>query len=190
MSKVLYDTTFLQLKSAVSPSGKDWVYAHRPNAKDVVIIVPYIVEDEKKQVLFIREKRPPMYAENRGDLNIGLAAGLVGDEREGETILDAVKAELLEETGMSADKITIMAENVSSSAGCVSEVATIAIAEIRDSRIVQEPVSDGGIIVDRIKVDLESIPKFLKQMQVEGNTIAAHTLAGLYYLNEYIGDYS
>ena len=32
---LLYDTKYLQLKSTKSKSGNDWVYAHRPNAKDV-----------------------------------------------------------------------------------------------------------------------------------------------------------
>ena len=111
MTKVLYDTKFLQLKSTLSPSGGEWVYAHRPSATNVVIIVPLIVTEGKRQVLFLIERRPPMYAENRGEYNIGLAAGLVGDEREGESVLDAIKAELLEETGYVAEEIEIVAEN-------------------------------------------------------------------------------
>ena len=43
---ILYDTKFLQLKSTPSKSGKDRVYAHRPNAKDVVVILP-IINNEK-----------------------------------------------------------------------------------------------------------------------------------------------
>lgn len=182
MTKVLYDTKYLQLKSTPSPSGNEWVYAHRPNATDVVIIVPLIIDNNEEKVLFIREQRPPMYAELRGKYNIGLAAGLVGDERQGETILDAIKAELLEETGFIADEIEIVAKNVSSSAGCTSEVVTIAIARINNPILHQEPVNDGGIIVDRILVNKKDIPQFLKKEQDEGNTIAAHTLAGLYYI--------
>ena len=181
-TKILYDTKFLQLKSTTSPSGGEWVYAHRPNASNVVIIVPLIITEGKKQVLFIKERRPPMYAENRGAYNIGLAAGLVGDEREGETILDAIKAELLEETGLVANKITIVAENISSSAGCVSEVSTIAIAEITNPTPIQPPISDGGIIIDRILVDVEKIPEFLKEEQKQGNTVSGQTLAGLYFV--------
>ena len=87
---VLYDTNFLQLKSTPAKSGNPWVYAHRPNAKDVVVILPH-TEDE---VLFLIEERPPIQAENRGKYTIGLAAGLVGDERAGESIEDAIKAEM------------------------------------------------------------------------------------------------
>ena len=83
MTKVLYNTKYLQLKSTPSPSGNEWVYAHRPNATDVVIIVPLIIDNNEEKVLFIREQRPPMYAELRGKYNIGLAAGLVGDESSG-----------------------------------------------------------------------------------------------------------
>ena len=182
MTKVLYDTKFLQLKSTLSLSGGEWVYAHRPNATNVVIIVPLIITEEKKQVLFLVERRPPMYAENRGEYNIGLAAGLVGDEREGESVLDAIKAELLEETGYIAEKIEIVAENISSSAGCTSEVSTIAIATITDTKVQQKPVTDGGILVDRVFVDIDKIPEFLKSEQAKGNTISGQTLAGLYFI--------
>lgn len=181
MTRVLYDTKYLQLKSTLSPSGREWVYAHRPNTDDVVIIVPLIISEGKKQVMFIIERRPPLYAEGRGTYNIGLAAGLVGDERQDESVMDAIKAELLEETGFVADNIKIVATNVSSSGGCTSETATIAIAEITKPQI-QKPVDDGGILVDRILVDVENIPEFLKKEQEKGNTVSAQTLAGLYFI--------
>ena len=95
---VLYDTKYLQLKSTKSKTGSDWVYAHRPNAKDVVIIVPVI---DNNKVLFIIEERPPLVAEGIASRSIAVPAGLVGDEREGESIEDAIRAELLEEAGLS-----------------------------------------------------------------------------------------
>ena len=182
MPEILYDTQFLQLKSAKSPGGKDWVYAHRPNADNVVIIVPLIINGDKKQILFIRELRPPLYAENRSKYNIGLPAGLVGDERKGESTLDAIKAELLEETGLVADKIEIVAEKISSSSGCTSETSTIAIATISNPVPIQEPVSDGGILIERMIIDLDKVPEFLKEEQQKGNSISGQALAGLYYV--------
>lgn len=182
MPGILYDTKFLQLKSAKSPGGKDWVYAHRPNADNVVIIVPLIINGDKKQILFIRELRPPLYAENRSKYNIGLPAGLVGDERKGESTLDAIKAELLEETGLVADKIEIVAEKISSSSGCTSETSTIAIATISNPVPIQEPVSDGGILIERMIIDLDRVPEFLKEEQQKGNSISGQALAGLYYV--------
>jgi 8-oxo-dGTP pyrophosphatase MutT (NUDIX family) len=178
MTKVLHSTKFLQLKSTVAKSGHDWVYAHRPNAKDVVIILP-TTEDE---VLFIIEERPPIQAENIAKYTIGLAAGLVGDERIGETIEEAIHAELLEETGLVADRIDIKSRKVTSSAGCVSEVCTIAIAYIKNKAITKPPISDGGVLVDRIWIKKSEIKDWLKQKENEGYALTAHSLAALFYL--------
>lgn len=180
MSEILYHTKFLDLKSTPSKSGNSWVYAHRPNATDVVVILT-VTDDE---VLFLIEERPPIQAENKGKYTIGLAAGLVGDERQGETIEDAIKAELLEETGLIADKIEIKSRNVASSAGCTSETFTIAIAYINDKTQKQKPISDNGVIVDRIWVKKSEVFAWLKQMEREGNALTAQSLAALFYLYE------
>lgn len=178
MSTLLYHTKFLDLKSTLSKSGHQWVYAHRPNADNVVIILPTTGDE----VLFTIEERPPIQAENRGQYTIGLAAGLVGDERIGETTEDAIKAELLEETGLVADKIEIKAYKVASSAGCVSETSTIAIAYVNNKRKKQTPVTDGGIIVDRVWVKKKDILEWLNQKEQEGYVLTAQALAGLFYL--------
>ena len=180
-SNILYDTKYLQLKSTKSKSGKDWVYAHRPNAKDVVIIVPVI---NNKQVLFIIEERPPLVAEDIAIRSIAVPAGLVGDEREGESIEDAIRAELLEEAGLEADRIEIKTRRAASSPGCVSETVTIAIAYINEYKIISEPVSDDGVITDRVLIDIKDIYPWLKEREQEGYALAAQTLAGLYYLKE------
>ena len=178
-SKVLYNTKYIQLKSTKSKIGSDWVYAHRPNAKDVVVIVPVI---KNRQVLFLIENRPPLVAEGVATRTIAVPAGLVGDERKNESVEDAIRAELLEEAGLKADKIEIMTRRVASSPGCISETVTIAIAYISEYKIVSEPISDGGVIVDRVTVDVNKIPAWLNEQEVKGAAVAAHTLAGLYYL--------
>ena len=179
-NKILYDTKFLQLKSTKSKNGHDWVYAHRPNAKDVVVILP-IFENE---ILFTVEERPPVQAENRCKYTIALPAGLVGDERGDETIIEAIEAELLEETGLKADSIVIKSNLVATSPGCTSETVTLAIAYIKDKSIISKPVSDGGVIIDRIWVKKKDIYKWLKEKENEGCGMTAITLAALFYLNE------
>lgn len=179
MSEILYHTKYLDLKSTKSKSGNDWIYAHRPNAVDVVIILP-TTEDE---VLFLIEERPPIQAENKGKYTIGLAAGLVGDERLGESIEDALKAELLEETGLVADRIEIKANKVASSAGCVSETCTIAIAHINNKHLISNPVDDGGVIIDRVWVKKDHIKAWLLQKEQEGCVLTAQALAALFYLD-------
>lgn len=180
-TQILYDTKFLQLKSTPSKSGKPWVYAHRPNAKDVVVILP-LINNEK--ILFLKEERPPLQAEGITKFSIALPAGLVGDERVGETIEEAIKTELLEETGLVADRIEIKARNVASSPGCVSETVTIAIAYISNSDPVLEPLSDGGVIVDRILVERKNLHSWLSEQEKLGNILTGQPLAALFYLYE------
>ena len=178
---ILYDTKYLQLKSTKSKSGNDWVYAHRPNITDVVVIIP-IIENDK--ILFLTEERPPIFAEYGNKKTIGLPAGLVGDIRQGESIEDAIKTELLEETGLEADNIKILAESVASSAGCTSETFTIALAEIYKFKTAKTPENDDGVIVDRTLVNISKIHEWLKEQQNDGCILTAQMLAALYYLKE------
>ena len=180
---ILYDTKYLQLKSAKSKTNSDWIYAHRPNITDVVVILPII---NNKETLFIIEDRPPIIAEYGAKKIIGLPAGLVGDIREGERTEDAIHTELLEETGLEAERITILAKHVASSAGCTSETFTIALAEITNCRTVKEPDDDGGVITDRVRVKLSEIDNWLKQKEKEGYILTAQMLSALYYLKEVI----
>jgi len=177
MSEVVYNTKYLQLKKTPAREG-DWYYAHRPNASDVVVILPK-TEDE---VLFLIEERPPIEAEGRGKYTIGLPAGLVGDERKGESLEDAIHAELLEEAGLIADRIKINYKKVAGSSGCISETCVIATAYIKDKKVVKTPIDDGGIIVDRIWVKKKNIPEWLNQKNNEGYVVSAHTLGALFYL--------
>ena len=178
MNDVLCNTKYLQLKSTQCQAGGNWVYAHRPNAENVVVILPHT----ENEILFLIEKRPPIIAENIGTYCIALPAGLVGDERKGESTEEAIKAELLEEAGLVAEKIDIAAQKVASSAGCTSEVCTIAIAKIRDKKPIQQPINDGGVIADRIWVNKKQVKDWLKRMEEKGYILTGQTLAALFYL--------
>lgn len=178
MNDVLCSTKYLELKSTKAKSGEPWVYAHRPNAKDVVVILPHT----KDEILFLIEERPPIQAENKGRYCISVPAGLVGDERIGESVEDAIKAELREEAGLQAEKINIVAKKVSSSSGCLSETCTLCTAEIKDKNPVCTPVSDGGIITDRVWIKKQDVKQWLGQKEAEGYVLTGQTLACLYYL--------
>ncbi len=185
MSEILFDTKFLQLKSTPSKSGKPWVYAHRPNAKDVVVILPY-TDDE---ILFLIEERPPLQAEigvskSKKVYSVAFPAGLVGDEREGESVEDAIKAELLEEAGLKAEEIEIVSRCVASSPGCVSETVTIALAHILDKAQVACPIDDGGVIVDRIWVKRNNILNWFNNLEEKGYVLTSSVFSALFYLNE------
>lgn len=180
MNEILCHTNFLDLKSTPSKSGKPWVYAHRPNAKNVVVILP-IFEDE---VLFLIEERPPIQAEKKGNYTIGLVAGLVGDEKTEETIEEALNKELLEESGLQANNFEIVASNVASSAGCVSETFTIALAYINKKEASTSPITDDGVIVERIWIKKSNIKEWLKEKENEGYVLTAQALAALFYLKD------
>lgn len=180
MNKVLCSTKFLELKSTTSPiEGVDWIYAHRPNAKNVVVIVP-IINDE--YVLFLKTNRPPIINEGIGQYCIELPAGLIGDKYKNDTIEKALKRELLEETGMLCYDFKIISKNVASSSGLSSEVCTIAFAYINDDTLYKKPISDGGIIVNRMKIPISEIQSWLKKEQRKGAILSSQALAALFYL--------
>lgn len=178
MNEVLCDTKYLQLKSTDSKSGSKWVYAHRPNASNVVVILPVC----KDEILFLIEERPPLIAEDKGQYCIGLPAGLVGDERKGESIEDAITAELQEEAGLTADRIEIKVKKAASSSGCVSETCVIAIAYIENKMIISKPVDDDGVIVERTWIKKENVLKWLTEKDKAGFVISSSTLGALFYL--------
>ena len=82
----------------------------------------------------------------------------------------------------SADRINIKTRRTASSPGCVSETVTIAIAYIGEYKVVSEPINDGGVIVDRVLVDIKDIYSWLKEQEENGYALTAQTLAGLFYL--------
>lgn len=180
---ILYETKFLSLKCAKRDGKPDWVYVHRPNVKNVVVILPVLKRDNgEDEIIFLITKRPPLEAENVAKYCIELPAGLVGDENPDETTIDAIKKELLEETGHASSEIKINLNKVSASGGLTSECATIATAIITNPDIIKPPVDDGGIIIDRIYVKKSNIKNFIKEKSEEGYAISAFALAGLLYL--------
>ncbi len=184
----LYDKNkYLNFVETTCPDGKKWAYVKRVNTKGVVIIVPLILDLKEPSTMFLKTKRPPLIAEGISEFNLEFPAGLVGDEDSKETFEDALKKELLEETGMEAVKFIKKTDKLSSSAGCVSEVATLAVAIIKNSGQVKEPVSDGGVIQERMVVPISWVGEFIQSCQEKDWAIGAQTLGGIYYLLEELG---
>ncbi|MCD8024091.1 MAG: NUDIX domain-containing protein, partial [Candidatus Gastranaerophilales bacterium] len=165
---ILYETKFLTLKAAMRKGLPDWIYVTRPNAKNVVVILPVIETGNNHDILFLKTKRPPLIEEKTANFCIEFPAGLVGDEHPAETTENALYKELLEETGHKAESFEICAEKVSSSAGLTNETYTIAIAHIKDKTLKARPVSDNGVIHERMYVQKNEIKDFLYYAQSEG----------------------
>jgi len=182
MNETLYKTKYLDLKAAKRENAGDWVYAHRGNVKNIAVIVPKIHKKDGIYTLFLITKRPPITEEYGDKLCIELPAGLVGDENSNETTEDALKKELLEETGYAAKDFKIVVKNLVSSGGLTSEKSTLAVARIYDLDKKCTPVDDGGVITDRVEVKLDTVFEFIGEADKKGYFISAQTLSGLYFL--------
>lgn len=182
MKEELCKTKFLNLMAAKRDGKPDWVYAHRPNATDIAVIVPVLHKKEGDFTIFLLTKRPPIIEEYGEKLCVEFPAGLVGDEKADETLDEALRKELLEETGYEAESFRVLAENLVTSGGMTSEKSTLAMAEITDTKMKAEPVDDGGVIYSRVEVKISEISKFLAECRKKEYFLSAQTLSGLYFL--------
>jgi ADP-ribose pyrophosphatase len=150
-----------------------WEYVDRIGATGAAIIVA--VTDEQK-LLLVEQYRIPVHART-----IELPAGIVGDEPGGsnESLVEAAKRELLEETGYAAEHIETLTTGPASS-GLTSEVVTLLLA----SR-VRRMHAGGGVAHENItvhEVPLSEVHQWLAARAQEGLLIEPKIYAGLYFL--------
>ncbi len=174
---ILYHTSFLDLKETLF-NKSPWYYAHRPNTSGCVTLIPIRRHKKNIQILLIETIRPPIQAENISERCIEWPAGLIGDERKGESVEEAIRAELLEETGYSATHIDILATRVASSPGATSETTTVALCHI-DSNPTSSPTNDNGVILKQYWIDLDHVFDFLKEKEKRGFVVSAIVYGGL-----------
>jgi ADP-ribose pyrophosphatase len=120
-----------------------WEYVSR--ARGIRAAVMLAVHDG--HVLLVEQYRVPI-----GRDCLELPAGLIGDEQEGESVIDAARRELEEETGYRAATIEELGE-FASSPGMVSETFTL----VRCSDLTRTGDGGGvegeGITVHRVPLD-------------------------------------
>lgn len=148
-----------------------WEYAQRTNAKAVIVIVAITEHDE---VVFIEQFREPI-----GKRCVELPAGLVGDTPgdENEDLSEAVRRELMEETGFTADKVTFLAAG-SSSAGLTDEVACVYLAE--GLRKISEGGGVDGELIQLHLVPRNQIDDWLQHRRDEGLDVAMSLYGALW----------
>jgi len=178
-------TKFLEFKSAKSPSNKDWFYVRRTNDTNehdsAVVITTLVKIDGEYNFLLFKTHRPPIKAEKKAEFCLESAAGLIGDNDCKENMLECAKKELLEETGLVANQIYVELENCSTSAGLSSETLSYVTAFVEDYKLFQEPIDDGGIIVERYFVKAKDILNHLQSINQKEISIAAATVCGIFY---------
>lgn len=147
-----------------------WEWVERVHCTGVVILVA--VTDAGKIVLV------EQYRASCKKNIIELPAGLVGDVTQQERLEDAAVRELWEETGYTAERLSVLTEGPPS-AGMSPEIVTFFLAEG-----LQKTGPGGGDESEQIVVhelSLEEAPLWLKRQQNQGKGLDPKVYAGLYF---------
>lgn len=168
--RVLATTRYLRL---VERDG--WDFVQRANATAVIAIAA-LTDDGK--LLLVEQFRPPVNARV-----IELPAGLVGDEpdSDGESLVDAARRELLEETGYEAGEMIEVYRGVTS-AGLTDETVTFLVA-----RGLKKTSGGGGVAGEKIiihEVPLAMIDAWLEEQARTGAALDARLLTGVYLVQK------
>jgi ADP-ribose pyrophosphatase len=150
-----------------------WEYAERTNAGSAVIVIAVTPENK---LVFVEQFRIPMNANT-----IEMPAGLVGDVDAHDTLEDAARRELLEETGWLASEVKVLMVGPTSS-GMSNEV----VAFVR-ARGLTRVHAGGGDETENItvhEVPVADAPRWLAAKMAEGYGMDAKLWAGLWLIDK------
>jgi len=167
------DTVIAQTKHLRLVDRGGWSFVQRVGSTGVVCIVATTAGD---RLILVEQHRKPLKAPV-----IELPAGLAGDvtDESDESLVEAARRELLEETGYVARDWRRLAE-LASSGGLTDEVVTLFRAEnlhkegpgggegSEDIRVHEIPPADAG--------------RWLDEAAASGKIVDARVYAGLYFL--------
>ncbi|KFN51622.1 hypothetical protein N790_14530 [Arenimonas malthae CC-JY-1] len=148
-----------------------WEYAERTNAGSAVIVIAVTPE---RKLLFVEQFRVPL-----GAPTIEMPAGLVGDLDAHDTMEEAARRELLEETGWLASEVKVLMVGPTSS-GMSNEL----IAFVR-ARGLTRVHAGGGDETEQItvhEVPVDDAPRWLSARMAEGYSMDPKLWAGLWLL--------
>jgi len=143
-------------------TAREWESLERVNCKGIVAVVPVT---DNKEVLLTRQFRPPV-----NGYVIEFPAGL--NDR-GDTLEEAARRELLEETGYSAREMIYLAEGPLSS-GASGEILTaflargLALNQVQGQGIGERDETED---IEVLKVPINELDYKLSALQSEGNLV-------------------
>lgn len=166
-SEVLYEGQWLRLRRR----GR-WEYAERTHGEGMAVIIVAATPDDR--VLFVEQARVPL-----GARTIEMPAGLVGDQPGEDSLEDAARRELEEETGWRPAHVDVLLVGPTSS-GMSNE----RIAFVRATGL-QRVGPGGGDDSERItvhEVPRAEAPAWLVRKRDEGYEVDLKLWAGLWML--------
>jgi len=159
--KTVWEGRFLRLAltTYIDSYGtiREWESFERVNCKGIVAVVPVT---DNKEVLLTRQFRPPV-----NGYVIEFPAGL--NDR-GDTLEEAAKRELLEETGYTAREMIFLTEGPMSS-GASGEILTAFLAKGLEFKGIGE--RDETEDIEVLKVPINELDYKLSVLQSEGNLV-------------------
>lgn len=175
-TRTVWEGKFLRfiLTTYADSSGvvREWESFERVNCEGIVAIVP-ITDDE--EVLLIRQFRPPV----RGYV-IEFPAGL---SEKDDTLEEAARRELLEETGYSAKDMIYLTEGPLSS-GASGEILTAFLARGLEFKGIGE--RDETEDIEVLKIPINGLHDRLYALRLEGNLIDLKILGLLELAKKYL----
>jgi ADP-ribose pyrophosphatase len=159
--KIVWEGKFIRgvLIKYIDSSGtiREWESFERVNCKGIVAVVPVT---DNEEVLLIRQFRPAV-----NGYVIEFPAGL---NDKGDTLEEAARRELLEETGYTAKKMVFLTEGPLSS-GASGEILTAYLANGLEFKGVGK--RDETEDIEILKVPIKKVESRLSALRSEGNYI-------------------
>lgn len=159
--RTLLEGNFLRfvLATYVDACGRErqWETFERVNCNGIVVVIPVTGEGE---TILTKQFRPPV-----NNYVIEFPAGL---NDKGDTLEEAARRELLEETGYHTKELTFLTEGPMSS-GASGEILTAYLARNLEYKGLGK--RDEAEDIEVIKVPVENLEEKLSALQAEGNFV-------------------
>ena len=165
--ETLYEGKWLRLRRR----GR-WEYAERTHADGMAVIIIAATPDDR--VLFVEQSRIPL-----GGKTIEMPAGLVGDQPGEDTLEEAARRELIEETGWEPGTVDVLLIGPTSS-GMSNE--RIAIVRARNLKQVGAGGGVGSEDITVHAVPRHQAPAWLMRKHAEGFELDLKLWAGLWMI--------